>query len=76
MIRGQRLREDYEALIEKLMLTPRQRRICDAIYLEGKTSLEIAEDLGYSDSTINQEYRKILEKTKIFLSKSDKTSPD
>lgn len=56
------LMSDYDRLVRRLMLTPRQRRILDLIYFQDKSALEIAEEIGYSERTVNREHQAILEK--------------
>ncbi len=61
------LADEYEAITQRLMLTPRQRKILELIYKQGLTSIEIADRLGYSERTVNREHRAILEKAKAVL---------
>ena len=61
------LADEYEAITQRLMLTPRQRKILELIYKQGLTALEADERLGYSEATVNREHRAILEKAMAVL---------
>ena len=61
------LADEYEAITQRLMLTPRQRKILELIYRHGLTFIEIADRLGYSERTVNREHRAILEKAMAVL---------
>ena len=58
---------DYDRLVRRLMLTPRQKHVMELLYRQNLTALEAAERLGYSEATVNREHRAILEKAMAAL---------
>lgn len=53
---------DYHDFIGNLLLTEEERKICDMVFVEGRTYLWIGEDLGLSESTVKRRVSKILDK--------------
>lgn len=54
--------KDYYQMVSRMKLTPRERKVCDMIYLKELNTGMIADKLGYSERTIKRIHRDVLEK--------------
>ena len=53
---------DFYALIDSCIMSDEDRTILKMIYLKNKTLSYIADELGYSESTIKTRHKKLLKK--------------
>lgn len=59
--------QNFEDLLESCILTEEDKTILRLHYLKGKDFRFIADELGYSESTIKRHYKKILSKLNNML---------
>lgn len=53
---------DFYSLLDKCILTPRQKEIMQLYYIQGKSMSYIADTLGYCEQTIKEEHRRVIKK--------------
>ena len=63
-------KEDLINLLNKLLLSDKERIVLEMIYLEHKSISSIADDLGYSIQNIKVLHRKALLKVSSYIHKS------
>lgn len=56
------LKEDFGAVLSKCILSDRERKLMDMFYLEQKTMMEIAEELGFEEISAIKMHERILKK--------------
>ena len=59
--------EEFRALLEASLLTPKEKEIMLKIYVEHKPLGYIADDLGYSESTVRLKHRQAISLLAEFL---------
>ena len=52
----------FNQVLDLVILTPEERKIIDMHYLQGKSLVEIAFELNYSEVTICRKHQKIIKK--------------
>ena len=58
---NRRVPGNYEELLSRVRLLPKERKILDLIYLEGLSEIDVGELVGYSESRIKQIHRGLLD---------------
>ncbi len=59
-IKGIKTVADYRALMDSLKLSPVERQIADAVFLDALSYAQISEQLNYSERSIKYKMRHIL----------------
>lgn len=57
----------FNQVLDLVILTPEERKIIDMHYLQGKSLVEIAFELNYSEVTICRKHQKIIKKISSVL---------
>ena len=61
-IKAIKTKREYYDYINSLLLNDEQKRICDLIFLEGRTYIQIGEELHCSETTVKRKVSKIFDK--------------
>lgn len=64
-------RSEYSRVIEEAMLSPRECKIIDLIYVKNKTLGFIADELGYSEGTIRRDHSNAIVKIGYVFKEKD-----